>query len=158
MLVANIILSSHNWAISLTESGTDVDQSQRSSAFAQHVSFKAVALWMFLLLFSQSIHPYTLRLDTKAKPNPSLHAKMVSVSRAPEDNRRGSSRKEFRKEQIPLINDAIKRDHEENKRGAAIVVVVREESSAEEVEKEWKIHSWQSRKSMRIVALLQICN
>ena len=83
---------------------------------------------------------------------------MVSVSRAPEDGRSESSSDESRKEQLGLISAAIERDHVENPRGAAIVVVVREESSAEEVEREWKIHSWQSRKSMRIVALLQICN
>jgi hypothetical protein len=38
------------------------------------------------------------------------------------------------KEQMRLIKDAIKRDHRENDRGAAIIVVVCEESRAEEVE------------------------
>lgn len=58
-------------------------------------------------------------------------------------------------EQMRLIHDAIKRDHQENDRGAAIIVVVGRELRPEEVEKKWKKHSWQSRKSMHLVALFR---
>ena len=62
-LVADVILSYRNWARSLTESGTYVDQSRCSSAFVQHVSFKALAFRVFPLFFfsiNSSIHFKTI--------------------------------------------------------------------------------------------------
>jgi len=78
---------------------------------------------------------------------------MVSISRKPETYSHESSHRNSLEEQISLIQDAIKRDHQENGRGAAIIVVVHAEARAQHVEKKWKKHRWQLWKSVHLLAL-----